>query len=120
MSIARLAPYLVGHRFLYIGQTHHLPGVLRQLAKGSAHATTLDDLDALVMLRTGPDVVLSPLLCESHDILDVARALKTLGYHGALIAVTRNLPRFSVVKNEVREIWTAGDFQIIETDQFLN
>ncbi|MFC3061220.1 hypothetical protein [Paenirhodobacter populi] len=120
MSFTRLVPYLAGHRFLYVGQTPDLPGVLRDAGSGCAYATTLQDLDPDVILRACPDVVLSPLLCESHDILDVARALNTLGYSGELIAIARSLPHYAMVQDEVREIWSAGNFTIIETDRLLH
>ncbi len=120
MLIPSFLPALSGRRFLFIGQWDDIPMALRDKTLDAGVAMTLGALDQRVISRVKPKMIVSPLLCAQHDILDVAHALLDLNYHGDLVAISRKLPHFAMVQDEVSEIWTGGQFRIIEADQLLH
>ncbi|EBA10955.1 hypothetical protein [Roseobacter sp. CCS2] len=73
---------------------------LRALTK-----TTLDDLS--------PSVILSPLMGDDFDVLDVAMRLVTFGYDGRYRAITENLPDAEMIRKEVRAHAPDLDFDIL-------
>ncbi len=83
-------------------------------------AMPLGALTRQLIARMQPDTILSPLLGTDHDILDVAHRLMDMGYHGNLVAISRKMPHFAMVQKEVGDIWTVGQFSIIEADQLLH
>ena len=62
------------------------------------HRQFLDDrmLDAV-----RPDVIVTPLMAQSWDLLDLGTALVRAGYRGRLCALTEPLPRIDLVMNEI-------------------
>ncbi len=72
------------------------------LAAGSLAATGFDHLDAPLLDRMRPDLVLAPLLGDGFDILDVAQALTGLRYAGKLMAISPRLPNPRGVLAELR------------------
>jgi len=91
-----------------------LPLALRGISGAAITIVPLAAVDAALLARTVPDVVISPLLCPEHDILDLARLLDALGYRGALRAYSAPLPNPRLILAEVRQIWQGGDFDILE------
>ncbi|WP_444451599.1 hypothetical protein ACTTAI_11120 [Rhodobacter capsulatus] len=77
-------------------------------------------IDAEMLARVMPDVVLSPLFSPGHDILDLARLLDRLGYQGPLRAYSPPLPNTAIVCAEVRQIWGPRDFDILEVPPAWN
>ncbi len=72
----------------------------------------LADLDAALLDRLRPDIVLSALLGEDFDAMDVARRLATLGFQGRYRALTAALPAPGVVRAEVRAVAPGLDFDL--------
>lgn len=105
---------LAGRRLLMVSPEPNLPPMLRGLHDTAVFHSRLRALSAALLERLQPEIVLSPLLCEEHDIIDVARRLKACGYHGALRALSPPLPRINMVLGEVRQICGQCDFDIIE------
>lgn len=68
-------------------------------------------LDVLAELK--PDVLLSPLVGENFDALDVARKLVKFGYHGPYRAVTNAIPNPHAVCTEVRAAALDINFDLI-------
>lgn len=105
---------LAGHRILLVSAQQTLPAVLRGLHDTAIFHSPLRALSDALLARLRPDIVLSPLLSDAHDILDVARRLDRLGYSGALRALSPPLPHVNMVLGEVRLACGRRDFDIIE------
>ncbi|MPL73693.1 hypothetical protein DFO80_110109 [Rhodobacter sp. 140A] len=103
-----------GRRILVVEPSQSLPLALRGISGAAITIVPLAAVDAALLARTVPDVVISPLLCPEHDILDLARLLDALGYRGALRAYSAPLPNPRLILAEVRQIWQGGDFDILE------
>ncbi|MFT3687594.1 hypothetical protein [Paenirhodobacter sp.] len=105
---------LAGRRILLVSPLPTLPAVLRGLHDTAIFHTRMRALGETLLARLRPDIVLSPLLCDEHDIIDVARRLDRLGYRGALRALSPPLPHADMVLCEVRQLCGRRDFDIIE------
>lgn len=105
---------LSGRRILVVEPSQSLPLALRGVSGLAITIVPLAAIDATLIAQTMPDLVLSPLVCPEHDILDLARLLDALGYCGALRAYTAPLPNTRLILSEVRQIWRGGDFDILE------
>lgn len=103
-----------GRRILVVNPQQALPRALAGIEGVSVTIVGFDDLDAELLQHLAPDIVLAPLFAPDHDILDLARHLDHLGYQGALRAYAPPLPNSALVRTEVRQIWGARDFDILE------
>ncbi len=74
------------------------------------HFAGIDDLDAKLLARVRPDVVLSGVFQTTFDVLDVATTLQALGYAGRYRAVADAFPSFALIVDEVRAIAPDIDF----------
>lgn len=54
-----------------------------------------------VLETVQPEAILTPLIAQGWDLLDLGSFLLANGYHGQLCAVTQPLPRIEMVINEV-------------------
>lgn len=54
-----------------------------------------------VLETVQPEAILTPLIAQGWDLLDLGSFLLENGYHGQLCAVTQPLPRIEMVINEV-------------------
>jgi hypothetical protein len=71
-----------------------------------------DELTADLLDGVLPDLVLSPLMGESFDALDVAQRLDALGYRGRYRALTNPLPEPDAIRSEVRAVAPGLDFEL--------
>jgi hypothetical protein len=69
-------------------------------------------LNATTLAHHRPDIIVTPLLCAEFDIMDIADRLGSVGYRGALIAVTPPLPDTEAVTREIKS-------QYADLDLFL-
>ena len=105
---------LTGRRILVIDPSQALPRALRGVQGAAITIARIGSLDAALLARVQPDVVLAPLFSPDHDILDLARLLGRIGYVGPLRAYSVPLPNTAIVCAEVRQIWGPRDFDILE------
>lgn len=110
----RVRDDLAGRRILMVEPSATLPLALQAVSGASVAIVQLDAVDAELLARTAPDVVLSPLMTSEYDILDLARVLRDCGYQGALRAYCPPLPNTRLVRAEVAQIWPGVDFDILE------
>lgn len=80
------------------------------------HFVGFDDVTAALLRAVAPDVVLSSLMGEDFDALDLGRRLHDLGYDGRYRAITCGLPDPHVVSMEVRAAAPDLDFDIFVLD----
>ena len=79
------------------------------------HYARLADLDAQLLARIEPGLVVSPLFDGTVDCVDVAYRLSMLGFMGQYRAVAERLPHPAIVRREVKSLCPRLDFDIIET-----
>ncbi|WP_368183588.1 hypothetical protein [Aestuariibius sp. HNIBRBA575] len=80
------------------------------------HFTGFNDLGESLLKDVQPDVIISALMGEDFDAIELAIALSQLGFSGRYRALVRNLPNPRVVKREVRNAAPDIDFDILELD----
>ena len=105
---------LKGRRIVIVEPGNDLPLALQGMSGVSITIADFGAIDGTFLSAQAPDVILSPLMSDDHDILDLAHALAEAGYAGALRAYCPPLPRPDLVRAEVAQIWTGGDFDILE------
>jgi hypothetical protein len=66
-----------------------------------------------LLTRVQPDIVVSALMGEDFDAIDLARTLNDLGFVGRYRAMVRNLPNPGVVRREIRHVAPGLDFDIL-------
>jgi len=71
------------------------------------------ELDTHLLNATRPDMVVSALIGDGFDAIDVARRLMQLGYRGPYRALTDPLPRPGIVRAEVRAAAPDLDFDLV-------
>lgn len=71
-------------------------------------------LDAATLARLAPCAVLSALRWSCCDVLDVARALRRMGYRGPYRALAMPLPDPDMIVAEVRASHPDVDFGLLE------
>lgn len=105
---------LAGRRILIVDPSQELPQALRGVTGANITIARVSMIDAALLARVQPDVILAPLVSPGHDILDLARLLDKVGYTGPLRAYSPPLPNVALVCAEVKQIWGERDFDILE------
>ena len=72
-----------------------------------------DDLTAHVLGTRNPDIVLSALLGDNFDVIDLARKLESLGFCGRYRALATGVPEPSLIVSEVKQHAAQLDFDIL-------
>lgn len=80
------------------------------------HFAGIAELNAALLARLRPDVILSGLVQETFDVLDVAANLRALNFPGRYRAVSDALPNPGLIVLEVRKIAPKLDFAILSLD----
>lgn len=80
------------------------------------HWTDFAHCDAQILVRTQPDVVLSPLFSAQFDAIDLAEKLQDLGYRGRYRALAVGLPKPAIVRREIAAVAPDVDFDIFVID----
>ena len=71
------------------------------------------DLDGPLLQAVHPDMIVSALIGDHFDAVDVARRLSELGYCGPYRALSTPLPRPAIVMSEVRSAAPGLDFDLV-------
>ncbi|GKY87659.1 hypothetical protein [Sinisalibacter aestuarii] len=71
------------------------------------------DVSAAALERWAPDIVISPLVGEGFDCLDLANLLTEAGFAGRYLGAAGSLPKPAVVRREVRACYPDLDFDIL-------
>lgn len=79
--------------------------------------TRFTHLNAALLARVTPDVILSPLMGSGFDILDLCDCLAVLGFRGRLVALAPRLPNLRIVATEVRAHAPDLTFEVMEIDE---
>lgn len=73
----------------------------------------LSTLNSDVIKEEDPDIILSPLVSDDFDAVDVAGLLSDLAYNGPYRALTNDLPNPELIKSEVRHHAPQIDFDLV-------
>lgn len=92
----------------------------RWKAEGRAHQSLeeftfvdIDDLNADIVNEHEPDIILSPLVGDDFDAVDVAVRLIELGFRGRYRAISDNLPDADLIRAEIRAFAPQLDFDLL-------
>ena len=72
------------------------------------------DLTAELLERTNPSIILSPLVADSFDVIDIAARLAELGFDGRYRALSAQTSDTKVIVAEVAHVAPDLDFDILE------
>ena len=80
------------------------------------HFAAFDDVTAALLRVTAPDLVLSALMGDDYDVIDLALRLALLDFTGRYRALTSGLPNPRVVLAEVHQVAPGIDFDLFDLD----
>ena len=103
---------LEGRHILVLDPTQTIPQVLLGIEGVSISVRRFSELNAEMLAREAPDVVLAPLVSAQYDILDLIRQLRDLRFEGAVRGYCHPLPDLKMVHAEVTQIWSSCDFDL--------
>ena len=94
----------------------HGPG---PVSPGQKRVKCLDFLDvtAEILHEVDPEYVLSPLLCQSFDCLDLAIVLEDAGFRGSYRVICEDLPDPTLVRREIKARCPRLDFDVVNLDR---
>lgn len=75
--------------------------------------TELDHLTPALIYEFAPTMVLSPLMGDNFDVVDVALRLNELEFDGQYRAITETLPDPEIICKEVRALAPKVDFDLL-------
>ena len=70
--------------------------------------------------RIDPAIILSPLVGDDFDVLEIATQLAKLGYKGRYRAITTDMPNAEMVRAEVRSHTPDLDFDLLVVPPIAN
>jgi len=73
----------------------------------------LADVTASFILRHAPEIILSPLVGDDFDVLDVARRLHSAGFAGRYRAIAPEVPNVNIIRKEVTAVAPDLDFDVL-------
>ena len=73
----------------------------------------ISDLSANLVEETDPEIILSPLVADDFDAVDVAEKLVLLGFQGRYRAIAAILPDAELILDEVRGFAPQLDFDLL-------
>lgn len=98
--------------------------LLRWTAEGRMYDTlqefkfvSICELDALTMNELDPDIILSPLVADEFDAIDVALKLIALEFDGKYRAISNTLPDADLIRKEVQSLSSTLDFDLLLVPQ---
>ncbi len=81
-----------------------LTGRGTDLPAGVVATARFADLDASLVARVRPDLVMLPLMSPGHDATAVIERLQAMGFAGRIVVVAVRLPNARMVESELRNL----------------
>lgn len=73
----------------------------------------ISELNADLLSQGAPDIILSPLLADDFDAVDVAAKLIELNFRGRYRAISDDLPNADIIRREVCNFAPQLDFDLL-------
>lgn len=80
---------------------------------GNFQFVEIGSLTTDVVETIEPEIVLSPLVADDFDAVDVAAKLKELQYSGKYRAIAEDLPDADIIRNEIQSFAPQIDFDLL-------
>jgi len=74
----------------------------------------ITEVDETLLETLGTEMVVSPVLCNAFDCLDLAEQLQACNFRGKYRAIAQNLPNPALVRREVKAQCPDVDFDFID------
>ena len=71
-------------------------------------------LDAVLLARLNPGIILSPLVADEFDAVDIAVKLISIGFAGKYRAITDQALNATLIRKEIRSLSPALDFDVLQ------
>ena len=82
-------------------------------AFGKFRYTEFADLNRDILCKLCPSIILSPLLDDKFDVVEIADRLQKLGYRGRYRAITETMPDANMICDEIRNHAPDLDFDLL-------
>lgn len=103
---------------LLVGEQGSLPRERLDAASGASLVfARFEEIDAPLLARHRPGLVLARAVSRGFDALDLAHRLTALGFRGRLVALAEALPCPEVLRAEIALACPALPFEVIVTGQ---
>ncbi|ARU00823.1 hypothetical protein [Yoonia vestfoldensis] len=87
-------------------------GRLRGIPAGCAYLG-IAQLTPFTLRRYAPALVLSPLVCDGFDAVDVAQRLQAARYQGLYRVIADDLPDAQIIRNDIRNAAPDLNFDLL-------
>lgn len=71
-----------------------------------------EDVNEATLERYKPEIIISPVLANGFDCIELTLLLRNLGYQGAYRAVAQEMPKPALIEREVIQLYPDLDFKI--------
>ncbi len=83
------------------------------IPSGHVQFSELGELTSAMFDTAAPAIILSPLMGDDFDVMDVAERLSDLGFQGRYRVITQALPDVDMIRSEVRALAPDLDFDLL-------
>lgn len=105
----------VAHKTLVIGDLKRWRAAGRDtMACSHFQFAGLDDLTAEVIAAFDPEIILSPLVGTSFDVLEVAEKLQQINFKGRYRAICTDIPDVEIIRSDVSQVAPDLDFDLFQ------
>lgn len=94
-----------------------LPERLLSSKRGRLLEVPLAELDDALIERTQAKTVITPVVTQEFDVLDVAERLHALGFEGTYFALAGKMPNPALIEREVRLAAPGLVFEVVDSTQ---
>ena len=113
-----IAARSLGSTVLVVGNLHSWQRTGRKIPVMTGfHFVSFDDVTLTTLQDIDPDLILSAVVGDDFDAVELARRLAILGYIGRYRALTSGLPDSRIVQNEVAAAAPQIDFALFDLEQ---
>lgn len=105
---------IASDRMLIIGDIARWSGAGRAILPfENFNFCTLAELSTDRIRDLAPEMIMSPLVGDNFDVLEVATLLRKLGYKGRYRVISDYLPQAQMIREEVAQVAPDLDFDLV-------
>ncbi len=95
----------VGDREEWLRQGHNLP-------RENLAFVAFEDLTEATLEKYAPTTIISPVLTQGFDCIELTLLLRNLGYRGVYRALAHDMPKPALIEREVMQLYPDLNFKI--------